>query len=164
MSIWAKLVLLLVAFAAGGAVGIKWELGVQARADVAAADARMADAKVQFRTADKAAGKQANTLAKINNQLGDAREKIANLSGRECLSGDTVRVLNTIGSEPVPAAASDPASAAAAAAAGTGIRSFATERDTAGYIALCRARYAEVAGQLDQILDVEDARTQKAQP
>lgn len=158
MSILARLALLAVVFVAGGAMGIKWQLGVQARADVAAADARMAEARVQFKAADRAAGKQADRLAKINNQLGDAREKIAALSGRQCLDADTVRMLNAVGGEPVPAAASEPAREATAAATGTGIRPYATERDAAGYIALCRARYAEVAGQLNAVLDIEDAR------
>lgn len=157
MSIWAKLVLLVVVFVAGIATGIKWQLGVQARADLAAADARMADAKLQFRVADKAAGQHAKTLDKINNQLGDAREKIALLSGRECLDADTVGMLNTIGSEPVPTAASEPSGEADSASSGA-IYRFATERDTAGYIALCRAKYAELSDQLNQVLDVEDAR------
>jgi len=161
MSPSARLVALLLAalglFGVGLATGIKWQRGVQAMADVAAADARATDGKRQIRVMDTASATQVATLAKLNNQLGTAREKIALLSGRECLDAATVGVLNTIGGQPVPAAASQSSGETAALAAGTGIR-FATERDTAGYIALCRARYAEVAGQLNAILDVQDAR------
>lgn len=144
-------------FAAGAAGGVKWELGVQARAELAAADARATDAKRQIRISDKSATSHAAALAKINNQLGNAREKIASLSGRECLDSGTVGMLNDIGVEPVPAAAGESASPAPTAAGGTGLR-FATERDTASAIAICRARYAEVSSQVNQILDIEEAR------
>ena len=167
MSLPAKLVaLLLVAlaiFAAGGATGIKWQLGVQARADMAAADLRAADAKAQIRAMDKSSGQHAAALANINHQLGAAHEKIVSLSGRECLDAGTVGMLNAIGGEPVPAAAIQSAGEAPALATGGGIR-FATERDAASAIATCRARYAEVASQVNQILDIEAARSQNAQP
>lgn len=154
---WAiQLVIALSIFAAGAAGGIKWELGVQARAELAAQQALESDAIQQRKFGDKAAGDHAATLAKLNNQLGYAREKIALLSGRQCLDAGTIGVLNSIG-DSVPAAASEPASAPTTAAAGTGLR-FATERDVAGYIALCRARYREVAGQLNEILDIEGRR------
>jgi len=153
----ALLAVALTLFSAGLATGIKWQRGVQAVADAAAADVRTADGKRQIRVMDTASAAQVAALANLNNQLGNAREKIALLSGRECLDAATVELLSDIGGQPVPAAASQPAGAPTATAAGTGIR-FATERDIAGYIALCRARYAEVAGQLDAILDVEDAR------
>ena len=144
-------------FGAGTATGIKWQLGVQARVDLAAADARSADAKRQIKTIDTASQTHVTALANLNNQLGVAREKIALLSGRQCLDAGTVRMLNAIGDQPVSAAAVESESAAAAAASGTGIR-FATERDAAGAIAICRARYAELSSQLNQILDIEDAR------
>jgi hypothetical protein len=146
-----------VIFAAGGAAGIKWQLGVQARAELAAADLRAADAKRQIKAIDKAASAHLTALATLNNKLGAAREKIASLSGRECFDADTVSVLNDIGGEPVRAAAGEPAGAPTAPAAGSGLR-FATERDTAGAIAICRARYAEVASQINRILDIEEAR------
>ena len=133
-------------FAAGGATGIKWQIGVQARATLAAQTAREGDAKRQVRAIDTASTTHVATLARLNNQLGTAREQIALLSGRECLDAGTVGLLNAIGHQPMPAAA-----------AGAGIR-FATERDTASAIATCRARYAELSSQLDQILDIEDAR------
>ena len=152
-----QIVIAAVLFAAGGATGIKWQLGVQARAQLAAADARATDAKQQIKAIDKASAAHVATLANINNQLGNAREQIAKLSGRECFSAGTVRLLNAIGSEPGAAAASQPASAPAAAAP-AGDERFATEADTARAIAICRASYSAVAGQLNQILDIEDKR------
>lgn len=153
----AQLAIALAIFVAGGAAGIKWHAGQDAIADLAAAEARATEARRQIKAADQDAATHARALANINNQLGTAREKIAMLSGRECLSADTVGMLNDIGSEPVPASAREPASAPAAPAAGDGIR-YATERDTASAIAICRARYAEVASQVNQILDIEEAR------
>lgn len=152
-----------VVFAAGGATGIKWQLGVQARADMAATEVRATAARAQIRAIDKSSGQHAATLANVNNQLGAAREKIVLLSGRECLDAGTVSMLNHIGGESMPAAASESASAPTAPASGGGVR-FATERDTASAIATCRARYAEVASQVNQILDIEAARSQNAQP
>jgi len=146
-----------VIFAAGGAGGIKWQLGVQARADMAAADVRASAAKRQIRAIDTAAGAHVTALATLNTKLGDAREKIALLSGRECFDESVVGVLNGLGREPVRAAAGESASAPAAVATGAGLR-FATERDAAGAIAICRARYAEVSSQVNQILDIEAGR------
>lgn len=160
---WAiQLAIALAIFAAGGAGGIKWQLGVQARAELAAADVRASDAKRQIKVIDQASGEHVAAVAKLSNQLGNAREKIAVLSGRECLDAGTVSVLNAIGSEPVPAAAGESAGAAAATAASSGLR-FATERDAAGAIAICRARYAEVAEQVNRILDIEEGRHPPAQ-
>jgi hypothetical protein len=153
--LWAAVAL---AFVAGGAGGIKWQQGVQARVDLAAAEARATDSRGQIRAMDKAAGAHAAALTTLNKQLGAAREKIANLSGRECLDSDVVRVLNDIGDKPVRAPASHPESAPPAVAVGGGLR-FATDRDAAGAIAVCRARYSEVSSQLNQILDIEDGRT-----
>ena len=155
---WAvQLVLALAVFAAGGATGIKWQVGVQARAALAAADAHADDARMQIKAGNLAAENHAAALAAINNKLGNAREKIALLSGRECLDARTVGMLNDIGREPVPAAPGEPASAPETLAAGGNIR-FATERDTASAIAVCRASYAEVSSQVNQILDIEDER------
>ena len=144
-------------FAAGGASGIKWQIGVQAQAELAADDARASDARKQIKVIDKATGEHVAALASINNKLGYAREQIALLSGRECLDAGTVGVLNDIGGEPVPTPTSKPASAPATPAAGGGLR-FATERDTASAIAVCRARYAEVSSQVNSILDIEEKR------
>lgn len=144
-------------FAAGGAGGIKWHAGQDAIAARAADEARQSDAKQQRQFGDKAATNHATALATINSKLGDAREKIAKLSGRECLTDDTVRVLNDIGGESVRATVTEPESAGATPAAGTGLR-FATEQDVGSAIAICRARYSEVSSQLNRILDIEDRR------
>lgn len=157
MSALAKLAILLIIFTAGGAVGVKWQLGVQARADLATSEARASDAKQQRSFDDKAATTHAAALAAINQKLGDSRAYIAKLSDRECLSAGTVSLLNNISDKPVPAAAGEPESSTATVASGGGFR-FATERDVAGAIAICRARYAEVSSQVNQILDIEDER------
>jgi len=152
----AQAVIAALIFMAGGAGGIKWQLGVQAREQLAAADVRASEAAKQIKVIDKAATAHVTALANINNKLGDAREKIA-LSGRECLDAGTVGVLNAIGDESMPAPAGIAEGAPAAVAAGSGLR-FATERDAASALAICRARYVEVSGQVNQILDIEDAR------
>ena len=157
MSLLAQLVLALAIFAVGGATGIKWQIGVYAQAQLADDEVRASDARRQIRTNDQAATRHAGALASLNTKLGDAREKIATLSGRECLDADTVGLLNDIGDQPVPAASGDPADQAPAIAVGGGLR-FATDRDTAGAIAVCRARYAEVSSQVNKILDIEEAR------
>ncbi len=155
---WAmQAALAAILFAAGGATGIKWHSGQDAIAARAAEELRQSDARQQRQFGDKAATSHATALAKINNQLGNAREKIASLSGRECFGADVAGVLNDTGSEPMRAAASEPAGPAPAAASGTGLR-FTTDRDAAGYIALCRSRYAELSSQTNQILDIEDQR------
>lgn len=156
-------VLAAVIFAAGGAAGIKWHAGLDAIAAKKAQDLRDADARQMTMIADTSAARHAKALATVNDKLGAAREKIALLSGRECFGADTARMLNTIGAEPGPAATREPAGAPPTPAAGTGL-GFTTDRDAAGYIALCRARYAEVASQVNQILDIEEARQPHTKP
>lgn len=156
MSILAQLVICLSIFAAGAAGGIKWQLGVQARIELDAKDARDSDLRQQRIVVDKASTAHAETLATINQELGDAREQIAKLSGRECLDSRTVRMLNGIG-KPHGADTGKPESAPEAIAPGAGIR-FATDSDAATAIAVCYARYAEVSSQVNQILDIEDKR------
>ena len=157
MSWAAQLVIAALIFAAGGAGGIKWQLGVQARADLVASEARVSYSRKQIRAIDKAAGIHAVALKTLNKQLGTAREKISTLSGRECLDAGTVRVLNDIGDQPVRTASSDAEGAPPALATGSGLR-FSTDRDAATAIATCRATYSEVSSQLNQILDIEDQR------
>lgn len=157
MSLLAQLVIALALFGSGVAGGIKWHVGIVAARDLAAHQARETDAKQQRQFNDQAGGKHAAALATVNTQLGAAREKIARLSGRDCLDPDTVRMLNTIGAEPVRAAAGDAESAPQAATPGTGLR-FTTDRDIAGAVAACRAEYGAVSSQLHQILDIEDRR------
>ena len=63
------------------------------------------------------------------------------------------------------ATASSPAgapSAAAAPGAHPPSLGYASERDTARWIASCRAQYGAVAEQLEQILDIEDNRERAA--
>jgi hypothetical protein len=157
MSIAAKLVIVLAILIIGFAGGIKWHVGIVAQRELQAQHARASDAIQQRKFIDIAAGQHAEALDQLNDQLGDAREQIARLSGRSCLDARTVRVLNSTGLLKRRAAASEPQSPPETASSGTGIR-FSTERDVAGYIALCRTRYAEVSDQLNQILDIEDRR------
>lgn len=161
---WAvQAVIATIIFAAGGAVGIKWHAGLDAIAAQKAEEVRQSDARQMAAIAAAAATSHAKALATINDKLGAAREKIASLSGRECFGADTAGVLNTIGAEPVPTPASELAGTPPAPATAADQR-FTTDRDAAGYIALCRARYAEVASQVNQILDIEEARHQPDQP
>lgn len=158
MSALAKVVIALVLFVAGVALGIRWHVGQDAIAAAAAQSARDSDARQQRVFDDRAAGQHAAQLATLNAKLGDARAQIATLSGRTCLDAGTVGVLNTTGVLERGAAAGEPASAASSAAAPAGDRPAASDVDVAGYIAACRTRYAEVKNQLDQILDIEDKR------
>ena len=148
----------------------RWQANTAAAADKRhaaeeqARELRDADARQQRQLADRKAGEHAAALAGLNTQLGDARAHIAKLSDRRCLDAGTVGMLNAIGKPAAPdlglrAPAGDTAGAAATAAGpadDTG--GYASERDAAEYIALCRARYAEVSGQLNSILDIEEAR------
>lgn len=116
--------------------------------------------------AGAAAMAHATELASINEQLGDAYAHIATLSDRQCLGAGTVRVLNSIAPGPtghgdVRAAAGNPSGAAptpSPAAHDAARDEYASERDVSEFIAACRAQYGEVSSQLNQILDIEDAR------
>lgn len=140
----------------------------RAQAEETARDLRDADARQQRALSDRKAGEHAAALAGLNTQLGDARARIAKLSDRRCLDAGTVGMLNAIGkpaaSVDVPATAGDAAGTppAAAGPADDAAADYASERDAAEHIAICRARYAAVSGQLNQILDIEDAREQAA--
>ena len=129
----------------------------------AAQQARETDARQQRRFADQAAAQHAQQLATLNTQLGAAHAHIARLSDRQCLTAGTVRMLNNIGASGlgVRAPAANPAGAPPAPAAPAADDAYASERDTAEHIALCRASYAEVSDQLNQILDIEDERERR---
>lgn len=157
MSLLAWIVIAIGLVVGGFAGGVKWHAGQDAIAAQDAQELRESDARQQRMLSDKAAGKHAEALASLSNQLGDAREKIARLPGRECLSADATSMLNATGNLASATPASEPASAPAAASSGSGLR-YSTDRDVAGYIALCRTRYAEVADQLNKILDIEEKR------
>lgn len=153
------------AFGAGWQVQAwRWQAadGERAAQELAAQEARESDARQQRHFADLAAGRHAQQLATINTQLGVANAHIARLSGRKCLSAGTVGMLNHIGASGlgVRTPAANPAyqAAAPAAPAPDDAAGYATERDTAEHITICRARYAEVSDQLNQILDIEEKR------
>lgn len=134
------------------------------QAEDQARELREADARQLRLQADRKVGEHAAALAEINTQLGDARAHIAKLSDRRCLDAGTVGVLNAIGKPTaglgLRAPAGDPAGAPAAAAgpAADAAAGYASERDAAEHIGLCRARYAAVSDQLNKILDIEEAR------
>lgn len=151
--------------AAGGFwAGKEWEQGQQAQREQEAQQARESDAKQQRQFNDITAGRHAAQLASINAKLGAAREQIAHLSGRPCLDPRTVGMLNDIN---VPTdsgtTSGEPESSSATASSGGGLR-WSTDRDVAGALAVCRARYTEVSGQLNAILDIEDRRFPPAKP
>ena len=167
---WACLFALI--FGAAGAAYSTWQVQewrwgnkevARLLAEQQAEPARQLEARQQREAAATAASKHVARVAVLSNQLGDARAQIALLSDRQCLTAGTVRLLNGIGASGlgVRAPSGEPAAAAAAAAA-TGpddaAAGYASVRDTAGHIALCRARYAEVSEQLNQILNIEDKR------
>ena len=148
----------------------EWRYGAKdaerLQAEQKADELRQADARQARALNDKAAGLHAAALAHVNTQLGAANARIASLSAdRACLDGRTVGLLNNIGKPAgglgLRAAAGDPAGQAQAAA-GSGADAapagYASERATATQIATCRAQYAELASQVNQILDAEEQR------
>lgn len=167
------------AVAAGGAWKVqdwRWTASTKtaslerAEEDRIAGEQRELDARQQRGLIDTAAGEHAAALAGLNTQLGDAHAHIARLSDRQCLAAGTVRMLNAIGTPAagldVRAPAGDPAGAPEAAAGSApddAAAGYASERDTAGWIAACRAQYGAVSSQLDKILDIEDRRGQGVQ-
>ncbi len=167
----AALVAGALAFGAGWQVQAwRWAAadGERAAQDLIAQQARETDARQQRHFADQAAARHAAALATVQTQLGDARAHIARLSDRPCLSAGTARMLNNIGASGLgvrtPAtnpASAPPAPAAPAPAAPAPDDAYASERDTAEHIAICRASYAAVSDQLNQILDIEDERERR---
>lgn len=137
--------------------GYQWHAGRVAQAALKAADHSQELQRQARRGMDTAAGQHAKTLATVNSQLGDARVQIARLAGHDCLDPRTVGVLNDIGRGGLRAAAGDAEGASPAASSGGGLR-YSTDRDAASAIAICRAEYAKVSSQLNQILDIEDKR------
>lgn len=147
---WAiQLVIALAVFAGGMASGIKYHVGVVAQRDLKAERAAASDRVQQRKFNDQAAGKHAAAVATLSAKLGDARAHIATLSGRPCLDAGTVGVLNAIGDDAGRTPASQPAGASEA---------VATDRDVSTFIAACRSQHAELASQINQILDIEDQR------
>lgn len=176
---YAATALVAAALAGAGAWRVqewRWQANTKAEAEQRATterierEARDTDARQQRKFNDQAAGQQAAALARINQQLGDARAHIATLSAdRQCLDAGTVGMLNNIATPTrgigLRATASGTAGApgsTAAPAAYTPSLGYASERDTARWIATCRAQYGAVAEQLEQILDIEDNRERAA--
>lgn len=157
MSWGIKLAIALAVFLAGLASGIKIHAGLVAQRDLAAVNKQQSAGRLQRQGNDGDGLAHAMAIEKISTQLGAAREQIATLSSRQCLDAGTVSMLNNIGADPVRAAASEPADTSAAASSGGGLR-FATERDVARGLAVCRAEYAKAKDLVDQIQDVEDRR------
>lgn len=152
-----KLAIALVVFLAGLASGVKIHAGLVAQRDLAAVNKQQSTARLQRQGSDGDGLAHALAVEKISTQLGAAREQIAQLSGRQCLDAGTVSMLNNIGADPVRTATGEPESAPAAASSGGGLR-FATDRDVARGLAICRAEYAKAKDLVDQIQDIEERR------
>ncbi len=135
-------------------------------AERVADEARQSDAKQQRQFNDTASGRHAAAVANLSNKLGDARAQIATLStSSQCLDARTVGMLNNLGTTGglgLRTPASQSAGAAAAVAAPetdhTPTTGYASERDTAEWIAICKTRHDELANQVNEILDIEDRR------
>lgn len=164
---WAYLFALI--FGAAGAAYSTWQVQewrwgnkevARLVAEQQAETARQLEARQQREAAATAASKHAARVAVLSTQLGDARAHIARLSDRQCLAAGTARMLNNIGASGlgVRAPAANPAGAPTAPATPAPDDGYSTERDTADHIATCRASYAAVSDQLNQILDIEDKR------
>ena len=133
-------------------------------------EARQSDAKQQRQFNDTASGRHTTTVARLGNQLGDARAQIATLStSRQCLDARTVSMLNNLGTAgglglrtATGQLAGTAAAAATAQADGATTTGYASERDTADWIAICRTRHDELASQVNEILDIEERRQQGA--
>lgn len=139
--------------------GKRWEEGAQAlalEAQKAQYEKTLHDQKV---TADKEGMSHAETIDTLNLQLRNVDKKLAaSTTGRACLSARAVGLLNAINvpRADVGASAAQPANAPEAAASDP---LFATDRDIADAIAVCRTEYTKLADQLNSILDIEDQRT-----
>ena len=174
---YAATALVAAALAGAGAWRVqewRWQANTQAEAAQRAEaerierEARDTDTRQQRKFNDQAAAQQAAALARINQQLGDARAHIATLSAdRQCLDAGTVGMLNNIATPTrglgLRATASSPAStpsATAAPGAHTPNLGYASERDTAEWIAICRTKHDALASQVNEILDIEDRRQQ----
>lgn len=146
-----QLLLAIGIFVGGMTVGSEWRQGRDAVAQQKIEHTAALEKLKDEHTLDMVGMQNANDLAALNKQLGDARAQLGTLTtGRSCLNAPAVRVLNAVGPAPSPQpAASQPASPPGA---------FATDRDVGDFIAICRGQYAAVSSQLNAILDIEDAR------
>ena len=161
MSWLAQLAIAFLLFTAGLASGIKYHAGQDALAAKDASVLLAADQRQQRQMGDVAVTRQIAKVTALAGQLGAAREHIKSLSGHTCLDADTVRLLNDIGREPVRAAASSPAGAPTSTATDPSNRADSSDIDIASAIAQCRSAYAGIAGQLNEVLDIEESRHQR---
>lgn len=145
-------------FLLGVWLGYRWHVGIAAKAEIDALAASEKSRQAIQDLADQRAIIHAQQVRSFNQQLGAAHARIAQLSQRDCLDPGTVGLLNAIGT-PMPATPgqSEGAATAVASYSGHGIN-FSTARDLASQIAVCRAAHAELADQLNAILDIEEAR------
>lgn len=136
----------LVAAIAGFFAGTQWEQGKQAEELIAA----QANLRHLAKQVDEKGLEHAQATADFARRVADYRRQVYSLtSGRDCLSGRTVGLLNSIGlPAPGPAPSAPPAAASAAA----------TDRDVGDALAICRGEHARLAFQLNAILDIEEAR------
>ncbi len=143
---------------AGIWLGYQWHAGATARAQIEAQAAFEKDRQETQDLADQRAIHHAEQLHYLSEQLGAAHVQISKLTSRDCLDAGTVGMLNAIGTT-MPATASEPADQAATTTGNPihGFR-FSTNQDLAEQIAVCRAAYVDVSGQVNAILDIEDAR------
>lgn len=115
MSWAARLVILLACFAAGGAAGIKWQIGQQARIELAAAELRASDARQQRLLGDKAARSHEADKVQIRTQIKTIFKEVERVVEKPiyrdtiCFDDDGLRIIRAaLGSAP---AASEPAPA-----------------------------------------------------
>jgi hypothetical protein len=168
---YAATALVAAAIAATGAWRVQeWRWGAKEaqrmEIESQAEEARQTDARQQRQFNDTASGRHAATVATLSNKLGDARAQIATLSAdRQCLDARTVGMLNNLGTAStlgLRTPPSQPSGAAAAIAAPetdrTPTTGYASERDTAEWIAICKTRHDELASQVNKILDIEERR------
>jgi hypothetical protein len=131
---------------AGFFAGIQWEQGKHAQELLAA----QANVRHLFKQIDEKGIEHAAAEAELNRRNAALRREVYSLAGgRDCLSGRAVGLLNSIGLPAPSTAASAPQSAPTASA---------TDRDVGDALAICRSEHDRLAGQLNAILDIEEAR------
>lgn len=145
-------------FLLGVWLGYTWHVGIAAKAEIDAMAASEKSRQVIQDMADRRAIGHAQQVRSLNQQLGAAHARIAQLGQRDCLDPGTVGLLNAIGTTmPATPGQLESAPSALTSYSGHGL-SFSTARDLASQIAVCRTAHAELADQLNAILDIEEAK------
>jgi hypothetical protein len=145
-------------FLLGVWLGYRWHVGIAAKTEIDAMAAAEKSRQAIQAMADQRAIGHAQQVRSLNQQLGAAHARIAQLGQRDCLDPGTVGLLNAIGTT-VPATSGQSQGEASAASANSGHGlNFSTARDLASQIAVCRMAHAELADQLNAILDIEEAK------